>query len=173
MARASFYGVDIHTPQDVDGGEGTPGRMAGDKFPFRDQFGDEFPVLPFLQADNLRETYILHQLVQFRVIVPDVRKVRGTVVVLFQDAVGCLRVDGIEVYVHDGPAPGLLLGNRKDIPLKAVSVNPHHIGMALRQVARKDEKVADPVHLVPEILPAGCVEAVNVEIRDAGHIVGG
>jgi hypothetical protein len=30
VARASFYGVDIHTPQDVNGGEGTPGRMAGD-----------------------------------------------------------------------------------------------------------------------------------------------
>ena len=86
------------------------------------------------------------------VVVPDGSLVRSLVVVLLQDAVSGFRINRKLVYVHYGEIPGLLLGDAEDIAVKAGTLYPYEVAVALSEVASEDKCIAHPVHPLAEVL---------------------
>lgn len=173
MAAASLYRVDVMAAQDGDRDSGTAGGVAAYQLPLRNAGGGHPALVPFLDADFLGKADVAHQAVQIVVIVPDSPFVRGFVIIAVEDAVGGFSIHRIKVDVDRGPVARFLLGNGKDVAVEARRPDPYHIAMALVKLHGKHEHIADAVHRFSEVSPAVSIEAVDVEIGDAGHFVGG
>ena len=107
------------------------------------------------------------------VVIADVAFVRGFIVVPFQNPIRCLGIAGITIDVHNGKTARLLLGDTEDIAVKARRLYTNHVGMALVQLHRKDEHIADSVHRLTEVGPPVYIEAVYVKVCNPRHFVCG
>lgn len=119
MSGATLDGVNVMSPEDVDGSKGAPCRMARNHLPLRDILDSELACHPVLDPDDVVEADVLHQGMEGIVIVPDAALVRSLEMILLQDPVSGLRFDGVSVDVDFSEVAGLLLDNPEDVPVKA------------------------------------------------------
>lgn len=110
---------------------------------------------------------------QVVVVVPDGPFVRSFTAIAVEDAVGGFRIDRIEVDIDRRTIARFLLGDRKDVAVEAGRPDPYHIRVPLVEVARKDKHIPDAVHRLAKVGTPASIEAVDVEIGDAGHLVCG
>lgn len=79
----------------------------------------------------LCESYQLHQLMNFTVVTANRGLVWSSIVVLLQDLIGSLLVDGELVYVNNSSVPSLLLNDGEDVSVKVLLLDSEHIGVTL------------------------------------------
>ena len=116
---ATLDGVDIMATKDVDGRKGAPCRVARNHLPLRDILDGQLACYPVLDPDDVVEADVLHQDMESIVIVPDTSLVGGLEMILIQDPVCGLRLDGVSADVDFSEVAGLLLDNPEDVPVKA------------------------------------------------------
>lgn len=75
----------------------------------------------------LCESCQLHQLMNLTVVTANRALVWSSIIVLLQNLIGSLLVDGELVYVNNSSMPSLLLNNGEDVSVKVLLLDSEHI----------------------------------------------
>ena len=145
----------MESPQYIDSGECPSACVTADQLVLREKLGLNHSVDLGLPLDILIEfpSDILQEFLHISVIVRDVSLDRCIITIFLQDLVGGVCIHAHLVNVNPALRTCLDLHDGEDVPVKAGSVNPHHIGESLSQGTGEYEVIFHPLHVPDALTP--------------------
>lgn len=161
----------MESSQDIDGRKCPPAGMGGHQPVFRKELRVYHSIDLGLSLDLIIEfpSDVLEKLLDISVICRDVSLDRCIVAIFLQDLVGGIRIHAHLVNVHPALRPGLDLHDGEDVPVKAGSVNPHHVGESLPQGTGEDKVIPHPLHVPDVLFPS--VNGVQIKVVYVANLI--
>lgn len=127
MTRGLAYSVLWYSTKNIGINECSSRSMRGNELVLWEDFLLDLILNLCLKQYVLCESCQLHQLMNLTVVTANRGLVWSSIIVLLQNLIGSLLVDGELVYVNNSSMPCLLLNNGEDVSVKVLLLDSEHI----------------------------------------------
>lgn len=127
MTRGLAYSVLWYSTKNIDTNECSSRSMRGNELVLWEDLLLDLILNLCLKQYVLCESCQLHQLMNLTVVTANRGLVWSSIIVLLQNLIGSLLVDGELVYVNNSSMPSLLLNNGEDVSVKVLLLDSEHI----------------------------------------------
>lgn len=127
MTRGLAYSILWYSTKNIGTNECSSRSMRGNELVLWEDLLLDLILNLCLKQYVLCESCQLHQLMNLTVVTANRGLVWSSIIVLLQNLIGSLLVDGELVYVNNSSMPSLLLNNGEDVSVKVLLLDSEHI----------------------------------------------